>query len=485
MATNLRKKTVTSLLWTSFEKFGMMGMAFVSNLILARLLMPEDFGAIGMLNIFIAISGAFMIGGLSSAIIQKKNVTDKDLSTVFIWNMVVSLVCYLLLFLLAPSIAKYYNIDILKDVLRVYGITLLLVAVSVVQQAWMQKQLQFKELAIRNLVSSFIGLIVGIVMAFKGFAVWSLVFSNLTQQFVASVMIWGISKWRPKMVFDKTSFKELFSFGGMMLLTSLVDRIYRNIQGLLIGKYYTASDLGMYNQAKKLEDVPNGSMSYIVSKVTFPVFSKLQDNKDQLLSALRKNLIATTYLNFPLIVLLMIIAKPLILLLYGEKWLFAVPYFQLLSLGGLLYTLNSINSNIVKSLGKGRLFLITDVIIKIVGFVLLVVGVRINVYGVLIATVVMQYVTYMIFSIINNKLINYGFLQQLKDVLGSLLLTVVIGLIVYWLGTIIPLSQYIVMLIQIFLFMALYLVMSKLIGLKAYKLLMEVLDDFRKGKKNK
>ena len=485
MATNLRKKTVTSLLWTSLEKFGMMGMAFVSNLILARLLMPEDFGAIGMLNIFIAISGAFMIGGLSSAIIQKKEVSNDEMSTVFIWNMVVSILCYIILFFSAPIIARFYDIAILKNILRVYGLTLILVALSVVQQAWMQKQLKFKELATRNLISSFMGLAVGIVMAFSGFGVWSLVFSNLVQQLIASLMIWKISSWRPKLIFDTKSFKELFSFGGMMLLTSLVDRIYANIQGLLIGKHYTASDLGMYNQAKKLEEIPNGSMSYIVSKVTFPVFSKLQDNKDLLLSALRKNLIAITYLNFPLIVLLVVIAKPLILLLYGEKWLFAVPYFQLLCIGGLLYTLNSINSNIVKSLGKGRLFLMTDIIIKSVGFALLIIGVKFSVYGVLIATVIMQYVTYIIFSIINNKLINYGFLQQVKDVFGSLILTVAIGFVVYWLGTIIPLSIYIIMVIQILLFVALYVAMSHIIGLKAYKLLIEVLADLRKEKKNK
>lgn len=457
-------------------------MAFVSNLILARLLMPEDFGAIGMLNIFIAISGAFMIGGLSSAIIQKKEVTNNDMSTVFIWNMVVSILCYIILFFTAPVIARFYDIAILKNILRVYGITLILVALSVVQQAWMQKQLKFKELAVRNLISSFIGLAVGIVMAFTGFGVWSLVFSNLAQQFIASLMIWRISSWRPKLIFDKKSFKELFSFGGMMLLTSLVDRIYVNIQGLLIGKRYTASDLGMYNQAKKLEDIPNGSMSYIVSKVTFPVFSKLQDNKEQLLSALRKNLIAVTYLNFPLIILLMVIAHPLIVLLYGEKWVFAVPYFQILSLGGLLYTLNSINANIVKSLGKGKLYLMTDIIIKTVGFVLLVIGVRISVYGVMVAFVVMQYVTYMCFSIINKRLINYGFYKQIKDVVGSLSLAVIFGVLVYWIGTLLPFNQYIVMLLQIIVYVALYIVVSHLLKLKAYSLLLEVLKDFRKGK---
>lgn len=475
---NIKKKTVLGMVWTSIEKFGSMAMAFISNLILARLLAPEDFGIIGMLHIFIAISGAFMIGGFGDAIIQKKNTTHTDYSTVFVWNMVLSVFFYVVLFFCSPLIARFYDMPRLCNVLRVYGLVLILVGLCVVQNALLRKELKFKLLSIRNLTASFIGLVVGIVMAYLGFGVWSLVASTLVNQFMNVVLVWRISSWRPSIVFDKQSFKELFGFGGMMMLTSLVSKLYANIQGLLIGKWYSASEMGYYTQAKKLEDVPTGTLSHIVTSVSFPVFSKFQDDKNKLLYGFRKNIKAITYLNFPLSVLLLVIAKPLIEILYGEKWDLSVPYFQLLCVSGLLYTLNSLNALTVKSLGKGKLYFSLSLIQKIIGLLLMFAGIRYSVKGLLMAVVIGSYINYIIFSFTNKKLLNYGLWLQVKDVIGNLLLSVVVGVIVFYLGRCFPWHPYLVMAIQIICFLGLYIGISFLFKLEGYVTYHDILKQF-------
>lgn len=462
------------MIWTAAEKFGSMAMAFISNLILARLLLPEDFGVIGMLHIFIAISGAFMYGGFGDAIIQKKVVTHTDYSTVFVWNMVLSVFFYVILFFAAPAIARFYDMPDLCNVMRVYGLILILVGLSIVQNSILRKELKFKLLSIRNLTASFCGLVVGVVMAFMGFGAWSLVASALVNQLMNVILVWKISSWRPSLLFDKKSFKDLFGFGGMMMLTSLVDKTYANLQGLLIGKWYSADELGYYTQAAKLESVPNSTLSYIVTNVSFPVFAKLKDDKEKLLYGLRKNIKAITYLNFPLCMLLLVIAKPLIELLYGAKWDLSVPYFQLLCLSGMLYTMNSLNGCIVKALGKGKLYFIIHIVQRIVGLLLMFAGIRYSVKGLLFAVVLSQYINYVIYSIANNRLLNYGLWQQLKDVFGSLLLTVFVGVAVFFIGRYLPWHHYLVMAVQTVVYVGLYWVVSKLLKLDGYSTYREV-----------
>lgn len=465
---NIKKKTVFGMIWTAAEKFGSMAMSFISNLILARLLLPEDFGVIGMLHIFIAISGAFMIGGFGDAIIQKKDTTHTDYSTVFMWNMVLSVFFYVIIFFASPAIARFYEMPSLCEVMRVYGLVLILVALSVVQNAILRKELKFKILSIRNLVASFCGLVVGVVMAYLGFGVWSLVASALVNQLMNVVLIWRLSSWRPTLVFDKKSFKELFGFGGMMMLTSLVDKIYTNLQGLLIGKWYSADELGYYTQAQKLETVPTSTLSYIVTNVSFPVFAKLKDDKCKLLYGLRKNIKAITYINFPLCVLLMVIAKPLIVLLYGSKWGLSVPYFQLLCFSGMLYTMNSLNGNIVKALGKGKLYFIINIVQRVFGLLLMIIGIRYSVKGLLAAVIVSQFINYVIYSIANGRLLDYGMWQQFKDVIHSLLLSILVGMVVFFVGRYLFWPQYLVMFIQIIMYVGLFWGISKLLKFDGY-----------------
>lgn len=475
---DIKKKTIFGMIWTAAEKFGSMAMSFISNLILARLLLPEDYGVIGMLNIFIAISGAFMYGGFGEAIIQKKDTTHIDYSTAFMWNMVLSIFFYVVLFFASPAIARFYSMPSLCEVMRVYGLVLILVALSVVQNAILRKELRFKILSIRNLIASFCGLVVGIVMAYLGFGAWSLVVSALVNQLMSAVLVWRLSSWRPSLVFDKKSFKELFGFGGMMMLTSLVDKTYANLQGLLIGKWYSADELGYYTQAAKLETVPTSTLSYIVTNASFPVFAKLKDDNGKLLYGFRKNIKAITYLNFPLCMLLLVIAKPLIELLYGAKWDASIPYFQLLCLAGMFNTMCALNGNIVKSMGKGKLYLNINIVQRVVGLLLMIVGISFSVKGLLAAVVLSQLINYLIYSMAVGKLLNYGMWQQFKDVFQSLLMSIFVGVVVFLVGHYLSWNPFLVMVIQILIYIGLFLGVSKIIKSEGYVTYREVIQQY-------
>lgn len=469
---DLKQKTISGMIWSGIGRIGTVGISFISNIVLARLLMPDDFGCIGMLYVFIAISGIFVSGGLGQALIQKKEPTHIDYTTVFYWNLVMSVIFYLILFFCAPAIARFYEIPLLKDVLRVQSIVLFIQSFAIVQSNQLQKQLRFKELSVRNIVSALAGMTVAIIMAFLGYGVWSLVASTLVTALVSVVLLWKMSTWRPTLEFSFQSLKELFSFGGLMLLSSLVETIYTNLQSLIIGKFYSAKDLGYFTQAKKLEEVPTNSLSAIVNEVSFPVFSALQDDKEKLLAGVRKNVKAITYLNFPLMVLLMVIAQPLIVFLYGAKWAPAAPFFQILCVSSMIYTLNTLNTNVIKSLGKSAIYFVVQLSKRLLGIGLIVAGFQFGIYGLLWAVTSVGYISFIINAIVNGKLIGYGILKQMKDVGLCYVGTAAIGLAVYFLGTLIPLHPYWVMLIQIILFVSLYWlfsIVSKMEGYLTYK----------------
>lgn len=474
MPENLKEKTIAGMLWSSVGRLGTMLINFLSNLVLARLLMPDDFGCIAMLYVFIAVSAIFVNGGLGTALIQRKNPTHLDYTTVFYWNLAVSLIFYLLLFFTAPAIARFYAMPQLSAVLRAQSLTLLIQAFAIVQATQLQKQLRFRELSIRNLIAAIIGTVIGIAMAFWGYGVWSLVASSLCSAVASVLLLWRMSSWRPTWEFSWKSLGSLFSFGGLMLLSSLVETIYTNLQRLIIGKMFTASDLGYYNQAKKLEEVPTTTLSTIVNEVSFPVFSKLQDDRQQLHRALRKNIKAVTYLNFPLMLLLIVIAQPLIILLYSAKWEAAVPYFQILCISGAIYTLNTLNTNIIKSLGKGSLYFIVQLAKRLLGIGMIVVGVQFGIMGMLYAVAIFGYLCYIINAVVVGRLIRYGLFSQMRDWMGYMLVTILSAVAAWGLSFILDIHPYLLMAMQIVLFCCVYLALSLLFKLEGFSIYWEV-----------
>ncbi len=477
---DLKEKTVSGMIWSSVGRFGTMALSFVSNLILARLLMPSDFGVIGMLHVFIAVSGVFVTAGFGSALIQKKNPTHIDYTSVFWWNLGAAIVFYWILFACGPAIARFYAMPELCPVLRVQSLSLIIQAFSVVQTNQLRKQLRFRELSMRSLGAAFIGTIVGVVMAFRGYNYWSLVCASLVSSFTGVLLLWRLSSWRPTREFSIRSLKELFAFGGLMALSGLVETVYTNLQSLIIGKWYSPKDLGYYTQARKLEDVPTDSLSYIVNQVSFPVFSSLQDEKDRLVATMRKNAKAINYLNFPLMSLLIVIARPLITLLYGAKWEVSIPYFQILCISSLVFSMNTLNTNVIKSLGKAKLYFWVQLIKRLIGLVLIILGARAGMLPLMWALTAIGYTSIVINMYVNGRLIGYGIGPQVRDLARFFTAALVVAGIVYLLGRVLPLHPYLVMIVQIVVYVALYIACSRLFKFDSYYGYLGILKQYLK-----
>lgn len=484
MAEDLKEKTISGMLWSSVGKFGTLGLTFISNLVLARLLMPSDYGCIGMLHVFIAISSIFVSAGFGSALVQKKKPTHIDYTSVFYWNLSASIIFYWILFFCGPAIARFYSMPELCPVLRVQSLSLIIQAFSTVQSCQLQKQIRFKELSMRNLLASFVGTVVAITLAFFGFGVWSLVWNNIVASACGVILLWKMSEWRPTWEFSWQSLKELFSFGGLMALSSFMETLYGNILSLILGKWYSSSDLGYYTQARKLEQVPTEAMGSIVSSVSFPVFSTLQDDIEKLRYGVRKNIKSIMYLNIPLMFLLCVIADPLIHFLYGAKWESSILYFQLLCLGGALYTLNSINVNVIKALGKSNIFFFTQLTKRAISLLLIiavaVIGKKGIIDGVLGLVAVLSasfYLNAVINAIVNKRLIGYGIADQFKDIFHYFLISGVIAIITIFVGRLLTIHPYLVMLVQCSVFVLLYWLSSVLFNLEGYSVYLEVLKN--------
>ena len=480
---NLKEKTVSGMMWGAVGKVGTLTINFLSNLVLARLLMPEDFDCIGMLAIFLAVSNIFIQGGLGTALIQKKNPTKLDYSTVFYWNLVFAVVFYVILFAIAPAVARFYGLPILQPMLRVQSSVLIIQSFAIVQITQLQKRMDFRALAIRNMAAALAGTLIAIPMAFQGYGAWSLVASAILAAIVNVLLLWKMSDWRPSLEFSFASLKQLFSFGGLMLLSSLAETLYTNLQGLIIGKRFPAGNLGYYMQAKKLEEVPVTGLSSIVNDVTFPAFAKLQDDPDRLLEGMRKSTKALSFVNFPMMILLMIIALPLITLLYGAKWETSAPYFQILCISGLIYTINTLNTNVIKALGKGKIYFAVQIIKRTIGIALIFFGMRYGIYGLLWAVASVSYISFIINALVSKKLINYGIFRQLWDVFPCLLAAATAGALAYLLGRVLPLNMYVVMLIQIVVYALLYLLLAKLLKIEGLQTYTDILTNLLHRKK--
>lgn len=466
---NLREKAAAGMIWTTIQKFTLMGVHFISGIILARLLNPYDFGCIGMLTIFMTLTEAFIDGGFGSALIQKKRPTQTDYSTIFWWNLALSFVMYAVLYVSAPAISRFYHIDILCDVLRVQGIILFIYALNLIQRNQLKKQLKFKIIAIVRIITCIIQLTVTIIMAYKGYGVWALVANNIISGLIPAIVFWIYSKWQPSWVFSWKSFKELFSFGFYMFLTYLMNRFFSQIQGLLIGRIYNPSTLGYYSKAMGTERLASGTITGVMTSVTYPLYAEVQDNMEKMQNMIKRLTSTISFINFPLLILLLLEAKAIFVLLYSEKWLPSVPYFQMLCIAGMGGCLTSVNTQCIAAIGKSKVMFKWTLIKRIIGFSCIIGGlVLFGMKGLLAGIIFNSWFSYFVNIMLVSVHIGYKWTRQIWDLLQIILVTVIFGVATYLSVNAMGLSLYLDGIVKFFLFSSLYVLWFLLLKPESY-----------------
>lgn len=414
----IKQETFNGVIWSSIDKFSSLGIHFVVGLVLARLLMPSDFGAIALLTIFYTISNSFIDSGFGTALIRKQGVTETDFSTVFFFNIFISFICYCILFVGAPYISEFFNLPILCSVLRIQSLNLIFNAFIAVLNAKLIICLDFRAIAIRTLLSALISGFVGVGMAYIGYGIWSLVFQTLAASFVNMVFVWLYCKWIPEWSFSFQSFKELGGYGSKLLIAGLINTVYESLSPLAIGKFYTATDLGYYNRGSELARLPNTSLLSVVQSVSFPIFSKIQDDDEHLICIYRQYIkIASMFLVF-FSLLLAALAKPVILLLLTEKWSEAIIYMQLFCFAMMFNHVNTINLNLLQVKGRSDLFLKLEIIKKSISITILMAAIPFGVIWICISKIFYNQIAIIINTYYSGKLFNMGYIAQVKDFIG-------------------------------------------------------------------
>ena len=483
---SLKQKAASGMVWTALQKYSQMIIQFISGIILARLLTPYDYGCIGMLSIFMVLAEAFIDGGFGSALIQKKNPTQVDYSTVFWWNLAMAFLMYFVLYISAPAISRFYKIPLLCDVLRVEGLVLFIHSLNIIQRNQLKKKLNFKLLSIISVSTSIIALSVTIVMAYKGMGVWSLVVQNLILAAIPSLVFWFYVKWRPKWVFSWQSFKELFGFGVYMFLTNLISKFTRQIQGLLIGKVYNPSTMGYYSKALGTEKLASTSISQIMTQVTYPLYAEAQDDLVTMRNMIKRLTTTIAYITFPLMFILLLCAKPIFVLLYSERWLASIPFFQVLCIAGLATCLQSVNLQTISAIGKSRVMFWWSVIKQIVIIVLIVGGLYLyGMKGLLVGYVLGSWFVLFVNISLVSKYIGYKWWRQLIDILPVLVTSVIAALISYGCSHLLGLKMYPDGIVRFLVFLAVYLGWSFIFKPEAFTYTLSILPMKRLKRKEK
>jgi teichuronic acid exporter len=421
-------KSRNGFLWSFIDSFAGQGVQFVIGLVLARLLSPADFGLIGMLTIFIAISQSFVDSGFGSALIRKKHCTDADYSTVFYFNLVISCCAFGMLFIAAPHVSEFFSEPRLIGLLRVLALGVILNAGGLIQRTIFTKQVDFKVQTQVSLIASLTSGTVAIVLAYSGFGVWSLVAMTLTRYGVNTLVIWIKSSWRPIWLFSINSFKELFGFGSKLLLSGLIDTGYRNLYYIIIGKYFSASELGFYTKADEFRKLPSENLTSVIGRVSYPLLAKLQDNHDALRNGYRKIIKMSMFLSFLLMLGLAAISKDLLLFIIGEAWLPAVPFLRLLCFVGVLYPLHALNLNMLQVQGRSDLFLKLEIIKKVIALPIIILGIWKGIEVMIIGMFFSSCIAFFLNAYWSGSKLDYGWKAQLIDIYPSLLFAIAVSL---------------------------------------------------------
>jgi len=429
---NLKDKAIAGMLWNATEKFSIQISVFIIGVILARILTPADFGIIGMLSVFIMLSQVFVDSGLGSGLIQKQNRKNIDFSTVFVFNLIVSVVIYFILYFVAPAIADFYDMPQLTILTRVLSLNIVIISFAIIQRSKLTIKLDFKSLAKANVISTVIGGVVAIYLAYNGFGVWALVVQNLTKALITVILLWILSDWRISIKFSSQSFNVLFNYGYKLLISKLYATGLDESVKLIIAKSYSTSDLGFFTRAKQFPNLVSDTIANILQQVTFPILSTLQDDSERLISVYRRIIKITGFFIFPAMTLLALLADPIIRLLLTDKWAPAIEYLQWLSFSRIFYPMSLLNMNILKVVGRSDLFLKVDLLKAPVFIIILLITVPLGIKAMVIGYVINSWISYIINSYMPGRLFNYGLYKQLKDIYTFVLITAIMAIAVYF-----------------------------------------------------
>lgn len=474
MQNNLKQQTINSLKWSTVEKFSTAIIQFILGIIIARLLLPSDYGLIGMLAIFTGLSQILIDGGFSTALIQKKNATEIDFSTVFYFNIIIAVLIYIILFFSAPYIAQFYNQPQLVEITRIVSFNFIILSFSIIQSTKLKKDLNFKVITKVSVVAVVISGFVGLLLAYKNFGVWSLIAQLIIKNTITVFFLWFLSKWKPMVVFSEKSLRSMFAFGSRVMGASLLNVVFDNLYLLVIGKFYNAKELGFYTRASKFNQFPVSSITSILQSVFLPSFSKIQDDNVRLIHAYKKAIKLTAYVIFPIMLGIGVSAKPLIIVLLTKKWLLVVPYLQIMVLYGMFYPIHALNLNILNVKGRSDLFFNLEVIKKILIIITIAItipfGIKIMIFG----SVLLSIIAFFINTYYTKIILKYGPWQQIKDFAPSFLLAVFTSIFTYFIIISIE-NNYIALLVASFSIAFLYLLGSILFKFEEFEELKNII----------
>lgn len=480
---DLKKRTTIGIIWNFSEQLAKRGFSLIITILLARFLVPEDFGLIAMMAVFLGVASRLMESGFKEALIQKKDANDMDFNTAFYTNILFGLIAYSLLFASAPYIADYYQEQRLIDLIRIAGMSIIINSFQVIQSAILSRKLNFKAQLKATLPATIVSGSIAVLMAYLGYGVWALVFQMLVSSLLITAFLWMMKLWRPKRIFSFDSLKMMFAFSSYLLIARLSNILFTNMYVVVIAKYFSATLAGYYFFADRIKELVVSQLVASIQTVTYPALSKIQDDPIRLKSGFRKVISITTFLLFPAITLLAALAEPIFRVLLSEQWLPAVIYLQLMCIVAILNPLHSMNLNILKVVGRSDLLLYIGFFKKFMMILIFIISFNYGVIGILIGQIISSVLTYIPNSYYSSKLINYSVREQLADFIPTLLLSGSISLLTYSLVLFINWPSIIELLAFGTLAITLYLAGAHLLKLHAYLLAKQLITEKLKKRK--
>lgn len=479
MERSLKLKIFSSLIWKFLERGGTQGIQFILQLVLARLLSPKDYGVVAIITVFIAISTVFVQGGLNIALIQKQEIDEEDISSVFYVSLVIAIIIYLILWIFAPTIANFYKLLELTSILRVMGLTLFLNAFNSIQSAIISKNMEFKKLFYSSLGAIIPSGILGIILAYKGLGVWSLVYQQLINQFFVCIILWFTVKWSPSLIFSLKKVKKLFSFGSKLLCSSLIDTIYRELINLIIGRVYPPAMLGYYNRGDQFPKVIVSNFNGSIQSVIFPALASVQHDRKKIKEIMRRAIMMSSYIIFPAMIGLMIISEPMVRLVLTDKWLLCVPYLRVFCVSYALWPVHTANLQAINAIGRSDIFLKLEIIKKIMGVIIILITSKYGAYMMAIGTVVNSIFSSFINSYPNKKLLNYSYMEQIKDIFPSFIISILMGVVIYFIQ-LLKYSDLVILILQILSGGIIFIILSFIFKNESFLYLLDIIKNRRR-----